>query len=547
MSSMTSRHGVSGCFPHSSSLSPTIDMTFGEAPAVGERAGVRGPDETVARVRGLTPPGSPGWVTCLLLALIARLMCPASASSAEIRKPPNILFAIADDWGRHAGAYGTPEARTPTFDRMAREGLLCERAYCTSPSCTPSRGAILTGQWHWRLEAGANLHCVFPDKFRSYPEILAASGYVCGVTSKGWGPGRTQTPLRPIAGQRFADFDTFLAKRPAGQPFCFWLGSTDPHRPFDEGTGKQAGFDPAKVQVPAAFPDTELVRSDIADYLFEVERFDALVGRAVAALEQSGELDNTIVIVTSDHGMAFPRGKSNLYDLGTNVPLVIRWPSVVKGGRTTSDFISLQDVAPTLLEAVGVPVPADMTGRSLMPLWKSDQSGRIDPARDHVLTGKERHVPSQLAPDRGGYPSRAIRTDRYLYIHNLRPDRWPNGSGDYEHSAIPGVWFGDTDNGATKTYLIENRTRDPQHQRAYDLAFAKRPAEELYDLELDPEQLSNVADDPRHAEAKQKLADQLAKELKSTGDPRSHGQGDEFFDQHPYLGDGPKHPGWKGK
>lgn len=477
-----------------------------------------------------------------LLLLIA--IGPKPTSAAEPTRP-NILFAIADDWGRHAGAYGTPQARTPTFDRMAREGLLFERAYCTSPSCTPSRGSVLTGQWHWRLEAGANLHCVFPDKFRSYPEILAADGYLCGVTSKGWGPGRTETPTRDIAGQRFPDFEAFLKQRPTGKPFCFWLGSIDPHRPFVEGTGKEAGYDLAQIEVPAAFPDVPLVRSDIADYLFEVERFDTLVGRAVAALESAGELDNTIVIVTSDHGMAFPRGKSNLYDLGTSVSFAVRWPGVVQAGRTTTDFISLQDVAPTLLEAAGLAIPEDMTGRSLMPLLKSTQSGRIDPLRDHVLTGKERHVPSQLAPDMGGYPSRAIRTDKYLYIRNLRPDRWPNGSGDYQHSAIPGVWYGDTDNGATKSYLIDNQTRDPQHQRAYDLAFAKRPAEELYDLELDPDQLSNIADDPRHADAKRALSEQLARELQSTGDPRSHGQGDEFFEQHPYLGEGPKAPGWK--
>ncbi len=489
----------------------------------------------------------PGWGRGLLMALVACLLLPASASSEESRQPPNILFAIADDWGHHAGAYGTPEARTPTFDRMAREGLLCERAYCTSPSCTPSRGAILTGQWHWRLEGAANLHCVFPDKFRTFPELLTERGYTCGLFAKGWGPGKTQTPQRDIAGQRFPDFETFLKKRPAGKPFCFWLGSIDPHRPFEEGTGKKAGFDLAKIEVPAAFPDVELVRSDIADYLFEVERFDALVGRAVATLEEADELDNTIVIITSDHGMAFPRGKSNLYDLGTNVPFVVRWPRVVKGGRTTSDFISLQDVAPTLLEAAGVSIPADMTGHSLLPLLKSDQSGRIDPLRDHVLTGKERHVPSQLAPDMGGYPSRAIRTEKYLYIHNLRPDRWPNGTGDFEHAAIPGAWYADTDNGPTKTYLIDNRHSDPQHQRAYDLAFAKRPAEELFDLELDPEQLSNVADDPRYAEAKRLLRDQLDQELKASGDPRSHGQEDEFFEHFPYLGDGPKHPLWTGK
>ncbi|RLS54260.1 MAG: heparan N-sulfatase [Planctomycetota bacterium] len=481
----------------------------------------------------------------LLTLIFPGVILPVQA--AEPAGRPNILFAIADDWGRHAGAYGTPEARTPNFDRLAREGVLFDRAYCTSPSCTPSRGAILTGQWHWRLEGAANLHCVFPNKFRTFPEILAAEGYACGLTSKGWGPGKTETPGRELAGPRFPDFEAFLKSRNPGQPFCFWLGSVDPHRPFDEGTGKQAGYDLDKIQVPAAFPEVERVRSDIADYLFEVERFDRTVGRALAALEAIGQLDQTIVIMTSDHGMAFPRGKSNLYDLGTNVPFVVRWPGVVSPGRTSSDFISLQDVAPTLLEAVGGDVPADMTGRSLMPLLQSDKSGAIDPTRDSVLVGKERHVPSQPAPDLGGYPSRALRTGRYLYVRNYRPDRWPNGTGDFENSAVPGVWYGDTDNGATKTYLIQNRDRDAAHRQAYDLAFAKRPAEELYILENDPEQMTNVASEPQYAEVKRQLAEQLAQQLEASGDPRSHGAGDDFFEKYPYLGDGPKAPGWKGK
>lgn len=481
----------------------------------------------------------------VLLGILSGCLALSSALHAAQTQRPNVLFAIADDWGRHAGAYGTPQAQTPAFDRVAREGLLCERAFCTSPSCTPSRGAILTGQWHWRLEAGANLHCVFPDKFRSYPEILGQNGYFCGVTAKGWGPGRMETRGREIAGPRFASFDQFLSQRPEGQPFCFWLGSEDPHRPFDEGTGRAGGFDPGKVQVPACFPDCETVRSDIADYLFEVRRFDAKVGAALTALEKAGELDNTIVIITSDHGMAFPRGKSNLYDLGTNVPLAIRWPGIVQPGRVTGDLISLQDIAPTILEAAGVSVPAEMTGRSLMTVLRSPKSGRVDEARSFTLIGKERHVPSQPAPDMGGYPCRGLRTERFLYIRNFRPDRWPNGSGDYEKSAVPGAWYADTDNGATKSYLVEQMDRDAAHRRAYDLCFAKRPAEELYDLELDPEQVSNVADDPRYLETKSQLANQLAEELKASGDPRSLGEGDEFFDKHPYLGDGPKHPNWK--
>lgn len=146
----------------------------------------------------------------------------------------------------------------------------------------------------------------------------------------------------------------------------------------------------------------------------------------------------------------------------------------------------------------------------------------------------------------GGYPSRGIRTDDFLYIRNFEPDRWPNGTPDYEHAAIPGTWYGDTDNGPTKTYMIDNKDRDETHRRLYDLAFGKRPADELYDLKSDPDQLTNVADDPSFAEAKQRLSTALTGALRTTGDPRIIGGG-EKFDQFPYLGGGPQHPAWEAK
>ena len=470
---------------------------------------------------------------------------PAVCSAADER--PNILFAIADDWSwPHAGAYGDPVVKTPTFDRLAREGVLFHNAYVSSPSCTPSRGATLTGQWHWRLEGAGNLWSIFPDKFTTYPDLMQKAGYVTGVSGKGWGPGRPETQGRDLCGKRFKNFRQFLSQRPKGKPFCYWLGSSDPHRPYELGSGAASGIDPGQIRLPACFPDSPEVRSDVADYFFEVQRFDSLVGDAVAALQERSELDNTLVVMTSDNGMPFPRCKSNLYDFGTRMPLAIRWPARISGGRSVDDFASFTDFAPTFLEAAGVAIPGDMTGRSLMNVLTSTASGQIDATRDFVLVGKERHVPSQEAPDMGGYPCRGIRTHEYFFVRNFRPDRWPNGTPDYKKAAIPGAWFGDTDNGPTKSYMVANRNNDEVHRCLYQLAFDKRPAEELYDMRKDPDQLKNVADDPAYAAVKERLSIQLTERLRASADPRVLGKGDSF-DEFPYPGGAPTYPGFSKK
>ena len=476
------------------------------------------------------------------------LLAPATAddkAGQAGQSRPNILFAIADDWGwPHASAYGDPVVKTPTFDRLAREGALFRHAYISSPSCTPSRGAILTGQWHWRLKGAGNLWSVFPDEFVTYPELLKQAGYEVGVSSKGWGPGRPETPGRELEGKRFRNFQQFLDQRQPDKPFCYWLGTSDPHRPFKRGSGAAVGMPLDRVHLFGCFPDHPDVRGDVADYYVEVQRFDQLVGAALKSLEEIGQLDNTIVAMTGDHGMPFPRCKSNLYDSGARVPLAIRFPGSGKPGRTLDDFVSLTDLAPTFLELAGITLPADMTGRSLTGLLTSQQSGRIEPQRDFVLIGKERHVPGQETPDMGGYPCRAIRTHQYLYIRNFEPDRWPAGTPNYDQAAIPGAWLADCDNGPTKTYMWENRDKDDAHRRLYELSFGKRPAEELYDVEKDPEQLNNVAADPQYAEIRDKLAKQLTAELEKTGDPRVVGGGEQF-DRFPYLGGAPKFPGWR--
>jgi len=465
----------------------------------------------------------------------------------EAPQRPNILFAIADDWGwPHAGMYGDPVIQTPAFDRVAREGILFNQAYISSPSCTPSRNAVLTGQYHWRLGPGANLWSTLDPTTPVYPLLLEDAGYMIGRFRKSWGPGDISNWKRHPVGHDYTNngFAAFMEERPADQAFCFWLGSSDPHRPYDRGSGVKSGIDPDKIKLFACFPDHEIVRSDVADYYYEVQRFDSLVASAIEVLEEYGELENTIIVVTGDHGMPFPRCKSNNYDSGARIPLAIRWGKGVKNpGRVLDDFISTTDLAPTFLELAGVEIPEVMTGLSFANLLSSEKEGRLDPdQRSYVLHGKERHVPGQ-EEDMGGYPVRAIRTHDYLYIRNFKEDRWPSGTPNYKDAAIPYCWLGDCDNGATKSYMVDHREQDEHHRKLYDLAFGKRPAEELYDCGRDPEQLDNLALDPTYDEIKEKLAAQLMEQLLATGDPRATGGGDEF-DVVPYLGHGPRHPSY---
>ncbi len=453
---------------------------------------------------------------------------------------PNILFAVADDWSwPHASIAGATEVYTPAFDRVAREGVLFTHCHVAAPSCTPSRGAILTGKYPWQLAEGVNLWSLLPPRFQVYPDILEAAGYRVGFTGKGWGPGdladagRMRNPAGPEYNRlRYqppygmhpvdyaANFAAFLDETPADQPFCFWYGGIEPHRPYERGMGAAAGKNPANVQVPAIFPDADEVRGDILDYYVEIEQFDAHMGKMLTLLEKRGELENTLIVVTSDNGMPFPRAKANLYKWGTHVPLALRWGNRIKGGVIVDDLISQIDLAPTFLQAAAVPVPAEMTGRSLLPLlW-----GKRNNHRDHLLIGRERHAWVR----RGGlgYPCRALRTKDFLYIRNFEPSRWPSGDPEGSEDHDPPSPFGDIDDGPTKSYMMNHA--DESTKRLWQSAVEKRPAEELYDLKNDPDEQHNAADDARFSEVKRRLANQMIVELAATGDPRAAGGGREW-------------------
>jgi N-sulfoglucosamine sulfohydrolase len=450
------------------------------------------------------------------------------ANETQLNRP-NIFFAIADDWAwPHSGSYGDIVVKTPTFDRIAANGILFNNTFVTAPSCTPSRNSILTGQYHWRLGPGVNLWSKFPEGQKTYPNILEDSGYFVGSYRKAFGPG--QDSERPSAGKKYKSVESFFKDRPKDKPFCFWFGSTDPHRGYEWQSGIKSGMKLEDVKVPPYLPDSIEVRTDICDYYFEVQRFDSEVAQALKVIEDAGELDNTIVMMTGDNGWPFPRAKSNLYDAGVHVPLAIQWPDRIKKGRVVDDFVSFADFAPTFLEAAGIKPLDVMTGRSLMNIFESNKSGTVDAGRDHVLTGKERHTPAQ-ADHMGGTPMRAIRNKDFLYIHNFKPERWP--AGDPETS-LRGPALSDIDGGPTKTYIVEHKD-DPKLKKYYDLACAKRPADELYDLKKDPYQLNNVAAEPDYASTLKKLKDQLMKELKESGDPRVLGQGD-IIESYKYYG-----------
>lgn len=468
------------------------------------------------------------------------------------QRRPNILLAISDDqsW-QHAGPYGTAAVDTPAFDRIAEEGVLFNHAYCAAPSCTPSRSAVTTGQEIWRLEEGGLLFGTLPQKFPVYTDLLEDAGYHVGYTGPGWKPGsvraggRTRNPCGRAYSQKrlgqtskgiskldyAANFKDFLQEGKKDQPFAFWFGASEAHRPYQRGIGRQSGKSLQEAEVPSFLPDLPAVRNDMLDYYAEIEWFDQALGQMLAVLEADGALENTIVVVTSDNGMPFPRAKANLYDFGTRVPLAIRWGAQVPGGRVVEDFVSLTDLAPTFLEAAGLTPPGQMTGRSLVNLLTSCRSSRVEDDRNQVVTAFERHT--WCRKNGAPYPMRAIRTHDYLYIQNYRPDRWPAGAPDFR-SPHQGI-YGDVDRSPTRRYMIEN-AEDPYIEPFFRLGFGKRPAEELYVVDQDPGQINNVAAAPSYERAKRKLQGRLETYLKKTHDPRMAGEA-PWADYPYYWGD----------
>jgi len=462
------------------------------------------------------------------LALSTFPSLPSAAADGEQFLSPNILFIISDDQSfPHAGAYGDKVVKTPNFDKIAREGVLFNNSYCAAPTCTASRGGVLTGQAIHRLAEGGNLFGFLPSRFKVYPDILESAGYFVGYTGKGCAPGTTEGSrrIRNPAGPVFKDFDVFLQQTPKDKPFCFWLGSSYPHRSYELGSGVKSGMKLEDVIVPPFLPDTHKVRSDILDYYHEVELFDQQVGKCLQALEASGRAENTIVVVTSDNGMPFPRSKANIYDIGVHMPLAIRWPAKVKAGRKVDDYVSHTDFAPTFLEAAGLKPPAEMTGKSLVPILTKGKSL----GRDAIFFERERHA--YCREGNLSYPMRGVRTSEFHYIRNFMPDRWP--AGDPNMISMYADGFADIDVGPTRDLLVKSKYAKTI-SRYFHLACDMRPEEELYDLKKDTWQLDNVAGKSEYAAARKKMRAMLDKWMKNTGDPRSANPKDDRWDKYEY-------------
>jgi len=455
----------------------------------------------------------------------AALLMSMVATNIYAGDRPNILFAISDDqsWP-HASAYGSQLVNTPAFDRVAEEGVLFHNAFAPAPQCSPTRASILTGRNPWQNGDAAVHGTAIPADIPLYTRLLEEAGYHVGMTGKGWAPGLVQG--HNPAGKNYDGedyvmaFRSFLEARKPGQPFSFWYGAKEPHRGYRKGSGLEAGKTLESVEVPRFLPDDESIRSDFLDYAVEIEHFDTQLGQMLKILEEIGELDNTIVVVTSDNGMPWPRAKANIYEYGVHMPLAVRWGRQAPANRDVIDLVSLTDLAPTFLEAAGLSVPGGMSGRSLVNLLKSKESGLVDKTRTEVFFGMERHTPYVREND-VGYPGRGIRTHEYLYIRNFKPDRWPEGD----------TFFG-AGGSSARTLFIQN-ANDPGIQKYIRLSWAKRPAEELYDIRSDPDCIRNLIADPQHAAAASELRERLSNILMKQGDPRM--LGDDHYDEIEYF------------
>jgi N-sulfoglucosamine sulfohydrolase len=478
--------------------------------------------------------------------------CNRTSVDNSSMKRPNILIAMGDDISfPHMGAYGTNWVKTPGFDRIAKNGILFRNAYTPNAKSSPSRACFLTGRNSWQLKEAANHVPFFPPEFKTFMESLADHGYYTGHTAKGWAPGvaldssgsprqltgkpfnskKLAPPANGISNIDYAgNFEDFLNSQTDNKPFCFWYGSNEPHRDYEYGSGVKKGGKKIKdiPQVFGFWPDNEVVRNDLLDYAFEIEHFDSQLVNMLDILEKRGELDNTVVIVTADNGMPFPRVKGQAYEYSNHIPLAIMWGKGIKNpGRLVYDFISFIDFTPTLLEVAGIRLSESgmqpVEGVSFTDILYTKKKGLINKNRNYVLIGKERHDVGR--PDDAGYPIRGIIKDGFLFLKNFKPERWPAGN--------PQTGYLDVDGSPVKTFILDMR-RSGISTKYWKLSFGMRKDEELYNIGKDPECLNNLASDAGYNSLKRRMNEQLYNELLNQDDPRMYGNGD-IFDKYPYA------------
>ena len=465
----------------------------------------------------------------------------AGCVSAESNRP-NVLICIADDASYEHLGTACDWIRTPGFNQVVKEGILFSNAYTPNAKSAPSRSCLLTGRNPWELKEAANHYCFFPAEYRTFPEVLLANGYQVGFTGKGWGPGepgmvngktreltgkpwnkiKTIPPAEYISNVDYAaNFEDFLKSKPKGKPFYFWYGGFEPHRKYEYKSSLKAGKKVSDIdRVPGFLPDIEEVRIDLLDYSMEVEYFDLHLQRILELLKKYEEYENTLVIVTSDNGMPFPRAKSDEYDYSNHMPMAVMWKNGIKRpGRECDEYISFIDIAPTILDLAGIEWGESgmqaSHGKSIRLILENKRLKK--PFNDFVLIGKERHDVGR--PNDYGYPIRGIICDSFLYLNNYRPDLWPAGNPETGFPTVAGS--------PSKTAVLKTKN-DPQMRYLWEWSFGKRPEEELYNITLDPSCIVNLAQSREFDEKKLELKEKMENELKAQGDPRMSGNGDIF-------------------
>lgn len=470
------------------------------------------------------------------------------AAPGDLAKKPNILLAISDDqsWP-HTSAAGSPFVQTPSLDSIANNGFYFQNGYAASPGCSPSRASLLTGRHHWMIGPAGTHGSSFPVHYDTFVDLLEGAGYKVGFTGKGWGPGdwlgggRDRNPAgveyndielgkdrkKGILNSDYAaNFEQFFNERDEGQPFLFWYGAKEPHLAYAEESHSESAR--ATVEVPGFLPDTPTTRDTLLDYADEINHFDNHLGKIVTILEAAGELDNTLIIITSDNGMPLPRAKATGYDYGVHVPLVIGWGESSRRGAKIKAPVGFTDLSATIMDTAGLEIPEQFVGTSLLPLLNGQQA-QLDYDRP-VFAGRERHSSSRYR--NLTYPQRIMRRGDYLIVWSAKPDRDPAGQHqeilDGELSEPHSAYY-DIGPSLIKRELLENRD-DPYFKPFFELAVRKQPEWQLYNVVADPDCLNDLAKSSEYSKIFAEYKQQLIKTLEETGDPRALGYGHVWED-----------------
>jgi len=455
-----------------------------------------------------------------LISLAALVL--ASALHAAAPAKPNILFVLSDDHSYpFLSCYGDTNVRTPTLDRLAADGMKFHRFFTAAPQCVPSRAAYLTG----RSAVAARMtrfSSPLPRDEITFPELLREkAGYFTGIAGRSYhldgsagNAGNTIGEMvdkhqmktfaqrvdylnRGSDPEAIAQMREFLGKKPAEKPFCLWLNFSDPHHPWTPPAADRP--DPASLKLPSHWPDVPGMREQLADYCGEVNRVDRSMKAVLDLLAERGFAANTLVIFAGDNGAALPHGKGSLYDPGSNVPLVIRWPGVVRGGGESRTLLSNEDIAPTILAAAGLASGPKMSGRSFLGLLK----GEAYAPREHIFVERGPHgsAPVTVNMRSSSYDlGRAVRSDRYKLIYNCTP--WipyspvdsAGGAGWRDITAANEA--GKLSEGLRATYFT-----------------TPRPVYELYDLQSDPSELKNLSGEASLRDVELQLRGALAEKM----------------------------------